>query len=53
MCSSALYTTQNQFLYKLKKINIAVLKEVDVSVQLKIYLHVSLWLTVGMINYKL
>jgi hypothetical protein len=44
MClSSGLYTAQNQFLYKLKNTNIAVLKEVDVSIQF------CLWLTVGMI----
>ena len=52
MClSSGLYTTQPQFLYKLKKINFAVLKELDVSIQLKSYVHFCLCLTVGMINY--
>jgi len=40
MClSSGLSTTQNQFLCKLKKTNIAVLKEVDVSIQFKSYVH--------------
>lgn len=52
MClSSGLYTIQNQFLYKFKKTNIAVLKEVDVSIQFKSYVHFCLWLTVGMIIY--
>jgi len=52
MClSSGLYTTQNQCLYKLKKTNIAVLKEVDVSIQIKSYVYFCLWLTVGTINY--
>jgi len=40
--SSGLYTTQNQFLYKLKKTNIAVLKEVDVSIQFKSYVYFCL-----------
>lgn len=39
------------FLYKLKKTNIALLKEVDVSVQFMSYVHFCLWLTLGMINY--
>ena len=52
MClSGGLYTTQNQFLYKLKKTNIAVLKEMDVSIQFKSYVHFCLWRTVSMINY--
>jgi hypothetical protein len=36
-------------MYKLEKTNIAVLKEVDVSIQFKSYVQFCLWLTVGMI----
>jgi hypothetical protein len=43
MClSSGLYTTQDQFLYKLKKSNTAVLKEVDISIQFKSSVHFCL-----------